>query len=83
MEKPARCAHPNRVQVRLPRFDLARDSVELDLSALLASLDLPARDAAAGCESASDDLDCAGVFSALGLSAGANQRVFRSVRVTP
>jgi len=79
---PARCKHPNRVQVRLERFDAKRDVVQLDLAPLLASLSLPARDASAGCESDPEDPDCAGVFAALGLRGSAGQRVFRAVRET-
>jgi uncharacterized repeat protein (TIGR04052 family) len=82
-DPPERCTQPNRVQVRLMQFDPARDTIDLDLAALLASLTFSAHDASAGCESAPDDPDCVGIFAALGLVDTTPQHVFRVGKAAP
>lgn len=69
--KKIRCERQNVAQVELRSFDAQRDKVVLDLSALLASVDLvrrPDEEAVPGCTSKADDDDCAPVFEAFGLS---------------
>jgi uncharacterized repeat protein (TIGR04052 family) len=83
MRAPAtNCLQPNRVAVALEQFDPARDSVLLDLSALIAQtrLDMQTPGTAPGCMAAADDPDCAGVFEALGLRGGGPQHVFGVLR---
>jgi uncharacterized repeat protein (TIGR04052 family) len=62
------CTNPNRIPVRFPSFDPARQRVVLDLRPLFADSDL-SRDGggAPGCMSGVDDPDCPGVFTRLGL----------------
>lgn len=80
---PDRCAQPNRPDVAIEGFDPARDTVLVDLAALLAEsrLDTNQANTAKGCMSGPDDLDCDPMFAALGLPfgdrSGGPQRVFR------
>jgi uncharacterized repeat protein (TIGR04052 family) len=66
--EPVTCTNPNRIPVKLPAFDPARQPVVLDLRSLFADSDL-SRDGggAPGCMSGVDDPDCPGVFTRLGL----------------
>ncbi|WP_246490938.1 MbnP family copper-binding protein [Chitinivorax tropicus] len=76
---PTHCLQPNRVSVKLARFDPRLDQVQIDLSALLAQtrLQTQAPHTAPGCMAAVDDPDCEGVLSALGLRGTAGQMVFK------
>lgn len=65
------CSAPNRVPVRLDRFDPARDIVALDLARLFGASDLAHdRGGAAGCMSSPQDPECANIFERLGLRLG-------------
>lgn len=70
--KPTACANPNRVEVRLPGFDLKRDVVVADLRALLAgtNVDVNAPNTSPGCMSFPNDPDCMGVMQRLGAPYG-------------
>ena len=80
---PTDCSNPNRVAVEFPHFDSDRDTVTADLAALLAdtNVDTNQKDTPAGCMSGTEDRDCVGLFSNLGLpfggKAGGLQRFFR------
>ncbi|MBK8003329.1 MAG: metallo-mystery pair system four-Cys motif protein [Gemmatimonadetes bacterium] len=84
---PDRCAQPNRPDVAVEGFDPARDTVLVDLAALLAEsrLDTNQANTAKGCMSGPDDQDCDPMFAALGLPfgdrSGGPQRVFPPVAV--
>lgn len=67
-DRPTRCTHPNRARVRLGPFDAARDHLAVQLDALLRELVLTGTSPGNGCESDPDDLECRGVFDALGLT---------------
>ena len=58
------CTSPNRATVTLSGFDPARNTIAVDLAALLAGSDLSA---SAECHSQSDKAACAPYFKALGL----------------
>jgi uncharacterized repeat protein (TIGR04052 family) len=79
----ARCAQDNTVVVTLDPFDVATDTVLVDLAALLSGSDLDhnAPGTAPGCMGSLDDPDCGPVFHALGLpfngQAAAAQTFFR------
>jgi uncharacterized repeat protein (TIGR04052 family) len=72
------CTRENRMRVRLPAFDPARDVVELQLETLLAGFDFNGESPSNGCESDPDDRDCSGVFRALGLNGSSEQAFARS-----
>jgi uncharacterized repeat protein (TIGR04052 family) len=67
---PSRCAQPNRAEIRLTGFNPQEDVVVADLAALLARSDVRRNQpqTAMGCMSAPSDVDCGGLFAALGLS---------------
>lgn len=65
----ATCKRPNRVPVRFPAFDPAKQAVALDLGALFAESDLSKdHGQAVGCMSGPTDGDCPVVFGRLGLA---------------
>ena len=75
------CRAPNRVEVRLDEFVVGRDSVAIDIEALLAGADL-ADGIASDCASGPADTSCGAPFEALGLNianpgAAGAQSVFR------
>lgn len=63
------CANPNRPEYRLTNFDLATNTVVLDLGDLLAQTDITtnAPNSAPGCMSFEDDDDCIAIFDRFGL----------------
>jgi len=62
------CAKPNRLRVRLDKFDARTDRVTLDLAGLLEGSDLSIdKGGAVGCMSGPDDPECAAIFERLGL----------------
>jgi uncharacterized repeat protein (TIGR04052 family) len=62
------CKNPNRANIRLDGFDMARDAVVLDLDALIGSTDLTvAHGENNGCMAGPDDLDCAEIFKNIGV----------------
>ncbi len=71
------CDAPNRVMVRLQAFHPGRDTVGVDVQALLA-------DTTGGCESGPAEPHCRGAFAALGLpfqdGIASDQTVFRVLR---
>jgi uncharacterized repeat protein (TIGR04052 family) len=80
---PVSCAHRNTVTVDLPGFSAARDVVDLDVAALLATsnVDTTTAKTALGCMSGGTDPECVGLFGQLGLAIGEHpagaQKVFR------
>jgi uncharacterized repeat protein (TIGR04052 family) len=78
---PTSCANPNRVVVELSGFDVARDSIQVDLAALISEVDISVNQSdTPGCMSAPSDLDCVGIMKNFGVArAGqaAPQRFFR------
>lgn len=80
---PTNCAHPNRVEVTLPVFDVAKDVVVADFASLLADADIDVNtaDTAEGCMSGQSDPECAPVLARLGLPVGdkpaGTQQLFR------
>ncbi|MGE3957223.1 MAG: MbnH family di-heme enzyme [Vicinamibacterales bacterium] len=80
---PTACAHPNRVEVSLPSFDIERDVVVADMASLLADadIDMNTPDTAEGCMSAQTDPECVPVLARLGLPVAdrpaGEQQVFR------
>jgi uncharacterized repeat protein (TIGR04052 family) len=73
------CAASNRPQVRLKRFDPARQRVAVDVRAMLAGNDITVNGGnAPGCMSGPDDPECANVFRAFGLAG--KQTVFRAIK---
>jgi len=83
---PTTCAHPNRVEVSLAGFDLARDQVAVDLAELLKDSDLDGKpeQKGGGCMSNPSDATCAPMFAALGLALTGtetthSQTVFRAL----
>jgi uncharacterized repeat protein (TIGR04052 family) len=66
------CTNPNRVEVRLPGFELGHHTVGLDLKALLSTSNVDVNMAGApGCMSGQTDPECAAVFARFGLPIGA------------
>lgn len=80
---PESCSEGNRARIELSGFRPGRDTVLLDVAALLAgaNLDENQPQTAKGCMSAPNDADCAPIFHNLGLAFGGRaapiQRVFR------
>ncbi|MBE2319388.1 metallo-mystery pair system four-Cys motif protein [Solirubrobacter sp. CPCC 204708] len=73
-----KCAASNRPAVKLKTFDPAGQQVAVDVGAMLAGNDITLnRGNAPGCMSGPDDPECAGIFSAFGLSG--KQTVFRPI----
>lgn len=63
-----RCANENRLTVRFPAFDPARQQVVLDIGVLFAGSDLNRDEGGAvGCMSGPDDPECKAIFQAIGL----------------
>lgn len=83
---PVACERANRVTVDLASFDVARDIVDLDVKALLASsnVDINTPQTAAGCMSGLTDPECGPLFQQLGLQPGeggtTRQSAFRARR---
>lgn len=74
------CARPNRAEVVLDGFDPQSSTIVADLARLFAESDLDtnATSTPPGCMGSPSDMDCAPIFTTLGLSgAGAEQSVFR------
>ena len=69
-EAPSACQNPNRVTVRLDRFDLSRGQVVIDMGAALAqaNVDVNAQGTSPGCMSFPKDADCPPIMGALGLT---------------
>ena len=69
-EKPTACSQPNRATVVLTRFDAAKNVVVADLARLVATSNLNQNQpkTAPGCMSESNDQDCMGIMTKLGLS---------------
>lgn len=67
---PSACQNPNRVTARLDGFDLAKNTVLVDMGAVLAqaNVDVNAKGTSPGCMSFLKDADCPPVMSALGLA---------------
>jgi uncharacterized repeat protein (TIGR04052 family) len=67
---PTQCAQPNRPEIKIAGFDADRDIVIADLAPLFqdTNVDTNQPNTAAGCMSAPNDGDCAGIFANLGLS---------------
>jgi uncharacterized repeat protein (TIGR04052 family) len=75
-----RCAASNRPNVRLKKFNPAKQQVAVDVKALLAGNDITVNKGnAPGCMSGPTDPECAGVFGAFGIGAPATQTVFRAI----
>ena len=70
---PTTCANENKPSITLGAFDVATQTVQFDLAALLAksNVDVNAKDTASGCMAGGDDPDCGPMFAALGLPFGA------------
>ncbi len=66
---PTTCANPNRARIALDAINPLRDTITVDLGALLADSDLlvNTEKTAAGCMSAGTDPDCGPLFGSLGL----------------
>jgi uncharacterized repeat protein (TIGR04052 family) len=69
-QAPSACQNPNRVTVRLNQFDLAKNTVVVDMGAVLAqaNVDVNAKGTSPGCMSFPKDGDCPPVMNALGLA---------------
>jgi uncharacterized repeat protein (TIGR04052 family) len=69
-QAPSACQNPNRVTVRLNQFDLAKNTVVVDMGAVLAqaNVDVNAKGTSPGCMSFPKDGDCPSVMNALGLA---------------
>ena len=69
-QAPSACQNPNRMTVRLNQFDLAKNTVVVDMGAVLAqaNVDVNAKGTSPGCMSFLKDADCPHVMSALGLA---------------
>jgi uncharacterized repeat protein (TIGR04052 family) len=69
-QAPSACQNPNRMTVRLNQFDLAKNTVVVDMGAVLAqaNVDVNAKGTSPGCMSFLKDADCPPVMSALGLA---------------
>lgn len=69
-QAPSACQNPNRITVRLDRFDLARGQVVIDMGAVLAqaNVDVNAQGTSPGCMSFPKDADCPPIMGALGLA---------------
>lgn len=83
---PASCANPNRVVVELDHFDITRNSIVIDIAALLdgTNVDINAPKTPPGCMSTLTDSDCTAILRTLGLphgtgtaGSGVNPRVFQ------
>jgi uncharacterized repeat protein (TIGR04052 family) len=83
----AGCSLPNRDEVRLAKFDPARQKIAVDLKALLAGVDVSGGSGSAmpmkemegmgemgGCMSATTSPDCKPIFAALGLKLGTTKK---------
>jgi uncharacterized repeat protein (TIGR04052 family) len=68
-QAPSACQNPNRMTVRLNPFDLAKNTVVVDMGAVLAqaNVDVNAKGTSPGCMSFPKDADCTPVMNALGL----------------
>jgi uncharacterized repeat protein (TIGR04052 family) len=69
-QAPSACQNPNRMTVRLNQFDLAKNTVVVDMGAVLAqaNVDVNAKGTSPGCMSFLKDADCPPVMNALGLA---------------
>ncbi len=69
-QAPSACQNSNRMTVRLNQFDLAKNTVVVDMGAVLAqaNVDVNAKGTSPGCMSFLKDADCPPVMSALGLA---------------
>ena len=69
-QAPSACQNPNRMTVRLNQFDLAKNTVVVDMGAVLAqaNVDVNAKETMPGCMAFPGDADCPPVMAALGLS---------------
>jgi uncharacterized repeat protein (TIGR04052 family) len=66
------CAKPNRVRVRLDKFDARRERVTLDLGRLFEGSDLAVdKGGPIGCMSAPDDPDCPAILGRIGVDSAA------------
>lgn len=68
----ASCANPNRVTIRLPRFDASRNVIVIDPAPVLsaANVDVNAPETSPGCMAFLNDPDCLSVMPRLGLAYG-------------
>lgn len=63
------CKRPNRFQIAFDCFDVTKDTVEVDLTALFKDSDLTRdKGGAIGCMSGPDDPECPAIFGTLGLN---------------
>lgn len=71
------CALSNRVEVTLPAFKPAQNTIVVDLAALLANIDVQVNTpgTAPGCMSGAADPECQALFTNLGLEASTGQCV--------
>lgn len=82
---PVNCKSPNLLAVTLPAFDVASDTVRLDLAALLANSNIDEKfgETGPGCMSGPSDAECGPLFTQFGLPFGAAaaepQRIFTRV----
>lgn len=69
-QAPRACQNPNRMTVRLSQFDLAKNTVVVDMGAVLAqaNVDVNVKGTSPGCMSFPKDGDCPPVMNALGLA---------------
>lgn len=69
-QAPSACQNPNRMTVRLNQFDLAKNTVVVDMGAVLAqaNVDVNAKGTSPGCMSFPKDGDCPPVMNALGMA---------------
>ena len=69
-QAPSACQNPTRMTVRLNQFDLAKNTVVVDMGAVLAqaNVDVNAKGTSPGCMSFLKDADCPPVMNALGLA---------------
>ena len=69
----AACRFPNRIEVYLPDFEVGKDTVNVDLSALVADIDLD-DDTGTDCSSGPPEAACVAPFAALGIEFASGQQ---------
>jgi uncharacterized repeat protein (TIGR04052 family) len=76
-QAPTTCTEPNRVEVALDNFDVARNVVVADVGRVVAQNNVDVNAGGArGCMSGLTDPECPAVLSAFGIAAGSAQRFF-------
>jgi uncharacterized repeat protein (TIGR04052 family) len=76
-QSPTTCTEPNRVEVTLDNFDVARNVIVADVGRVVAQNNVDVNAGGArGCMSGLTDPECPTVLSAFGIAAGSTQRFF-------